>query len=274
VPPTWIRLASLNAAGESVLFTGGIGDVLALESFFPAEKRRNLRSIYYATRAAGTLRHIFDTLDDYRHVAQQTLWTDFSHFFCFFSKEEVHRRLQEAKKKPPGNWFMVQDWSIFSKFPHLQPSQFVGSSCLRQSMCQIKYHLPDRFITIVPESPNDTRDPNRKLQAAEWERIISYLVRENLHGVVVNSGTQTAPVHDRILDLSGQTTFGAAVEVLKLSQGYIGVDSSLSVLAAQRFYGNTGRLYVKSRNQHLYNYQRIYYAPHQSFGFVKHDLEL
>jgi hypothetical protein len=53
----------LNATGQRkklapepddgvILFTGGIGDVLALEAFMPEQQKRRIHTIYYATRAA------------------------------------------------------------------------------------------------------------------------------------------------------------------------------------------------------------------------------
>jgi len=251
---------------EYILFTGGVGDVLALESFFSGEKKSKIKGIFYAARSANTLIEIFSSLSCYKQCQHHILWNDFSKFFCFFSKAGVAGSLLNSKKQLPDVWPIVQDWSIGIHFPHLNHTSYHGSSVLQQQLCESKHTFHKPYYVIVPYSPNDARDPNRKMTSAEWNATIGFLNKKDILGVVLNSSAPTSPKHDRIIDLSGQTSILESIEIMKKGTGYIGVDSSLSVLAVKLF--DVNNVKIKSNNGHLYDNRRVYYAPHTRFNFV------
>lgn len=257
---------------EYILFTGGVGDVLALESFFSDEKKSKIKCIYYATRSAQTLIEIFSSLHAYKTCTHEVLWSDFSQFFCYYNKAGVLQNMQRSNKVIPPNWSIIQDWSIGVRFPQVGSLTHYGPSVLKQTLCESKHVFPKPYYTLVPYSPNDERDPRRKINQSEWVDIVKFLEKKDCLGVVVNSGTQQAPKHQRIIDLTGQTSMVASIEILKKGIGYIGVDSSLSVLASKLF--TSENLRIKSNNSHLYDHKRIYYAPNTKFDFLSHKISL
>ena len=88
-----------------------------------------------------------------------------------------------------------------------------------------------------------------------------------MKAVVLNVGNDFIPTDDVIINLNNQTNFLESIEILKKGSGYLGVDSSLSVLATKLF--PVSNLYVKSQNHHLQNFKHIYYMPQTDFSFIQ-----
>lgn len=287
---------------KSILLTGGIGDVIALESFFSDEQRQSLESIYYATRAHKTIRQIFEALPNYpslkRHVI---IWEDFSRVFAFHSKNELVEHINPQQGSTEQDWQArisryqrwmsllepVADFSISMRFPqcncYFRP--YNGSSLLKHKIADIfRFCLPGsdefllkerhriahlmtlgnlpnpvEFIIVCPCTINDRRDSGRDFKDYDWEFLKAYLTKRRCFGVILNIGDDPVPEHPLLINLTNKTSFLESVEILKKASGYIGIDSSLSVLAAKVF--SPPHLAIKSNNNHCYIWSAVYYAP-------------
>lgn len=238
-----------------VLLTGGIGDCMALESYWSPAFRHSVSKIFLACGNGCKIREL---LSKVYSCPIEVLWRkDFS-FFCFHNEKEVRRQF---------NLPDIEDWSIEVHFPYLANETFYGSSVLNHKLADVQA-LEKPFVVIVPDSPNEPR--LYKMNNDDWHKTIELLEREDKVGIVLNTGEPTNQKHKRIIDLTNKTTICEAVELLKQSSGYIGIDSFLSVLAVQTLNRNTIR--IKSANPHLYRYKEIYYSPHVKFPFLREEL--
>jgi hypothetical protein len=260
---------------NSILLTGGLGDILALESHIPEDQRRTLTTIFYATSKKEYIESFFRSLPNYANLKNHiVVWDDFSRFWCFYSKEECIRKLNESRKMPPTNFIRCRDFSINKVFNPIKQGTypFVGSSILRHKVADVeRFGLPNNYITLCPYS-TDKRVWERDFSLADWEESLKIIRSRNARGVVLNSGNDHVPDIPEIINLSNRTSLPEAVEVMKKATGYIGIDSSLSVLATQLF--SQQNLWVKSLNGHLYSNATVYYAPHKDFGFVSRSIRL
>jgi len=256
---------SFRRSKTSILLTGGVGDVIALESFFGDYERETLSTIYYATRNHKEIRSLFDSMSDIfpnlkNHII---LLDDFSEFFALHEKTEVSSKLSEF----PEDWPRVSDWSIMSKFNQFDSDYYTynGSSLLKKQVADISHlDLPDKYVVLVPWSHNDSIMKDREFTSEEWAEVLMFIENRGLKGVVLNTGE---PCNiDGLIDLTNQTTMPQSIEVLKRASGYIGVDSCLSILASQLF---DDILFIKSNNSHLYRWKHVYYATKKDFSFIK-----
>lgn len=248
----------------SIFLTGGIGDVFALESYMRDGERAALESIYYASRNHVQIEELFRSLPLPKLRRHEVVWQDFTDRFAFFSKGEV----AEAAGISPLEWDGVLDWSISIRFPEIGMGvrEYNGSSFLKHTLADIsRLELPDRFVVVVPHSPNDPRMRGRNFTEEEWAVVTGWLEREGVHGVILNQGDPCEFRHPRLVDLTGVTTMPESIEVLKKAEGYVGIDSCLSVLAAKLF---EDKLIIKSRNPHCYRHKHIYFAPKKNFKFL------
>lgn len=253
--------------------SGGIGDFFALESHLPERTRLGLRGLACATRAARSIRLMMATVratfPRYEPGASRwcpwpMLWEEFApDRFCWWSLPEVTEQL--GRDDLIGT---MEDWSILREFPRIAAGQlsFTGSSFLRYPLASVRWFgLPDRYIVVHPASANDRRE-QRDFDGADWAWLAGWLDRQGLPGVVL--GTDSGPLPDGadLIDLRNQTTLPEAVEVLKRAEGFVGVASCLSVLAAQLF--RDPRLVVKGPGTHVWQWRRVYFAPQTEFSWL------
>jgi hypothetical protein len=251
---------------EKILITGAIGDFLAIESMMTDFERENIKEVYYATRTYTSIMEIVEKSKCFPNLKSQIpLWTDFSQIFCFYRRSDIESRLNK-------NLTHISDYSISLKFAQHNKGliRYNNSSFIKNKTEDIsKFDLPDSFIVICPSSP-DKSLPNRDLQPYEWAIILNELEKHNRVAVVLNVGNDKIPESSKILNLSNKTTYLEGVEILKKGSGYLGIDTSFSVLATKIF--NNNCLGVKSNNRHLFDNLLNYYSPQTSFEFVSPNI--
>ena len=133
--------------------------------------------------------------------------------------------------------------------------------------------VPDRpYVAVVPHS-TWYAPPGRAFDAADWRALFAGLDRHDILGVVLCREPIPVPAHPRLIDLQSRLTVTQSVEVLKRAEGYMGIDSFMSVLAAKLF--PAARLSVKCVPG-CWGWQnaRHYFAPWTSFPWLTPKLEV
>ena len=258
----------MNPVKDTILFDGGIGDIITLESFFTDKQRQEFKKVYLATKHAKIISELWKKL--YPNMEIKTLDLKPPDGFAFYQKSEVTKALGDNK---PEDWGNVEDWSIMTKFDMFDPDNHTYSSLTKKKLADIShFNLPEKYAVIVNCSPSDTRDRKRPLNKKDWKAIFAKLKRHGLKGVVLVKGNNpNVPNHPDIIDMSNQTTVLESIEILKNAKAYYGIDSFLSIIGSRVFsYPN---LMVKTTNfKHLYRWRRIYYAPQKNFKFLQNKI--
>ena len=123
------------------------------------------------------------------------------------------------------------------------------------------------YCVIQPVTTRDKSRPRRALTYCDWFAVLSWLERERLLGVVVNDETTEAP--PGLLNLSGKLSILQTLAVMRSAAGYLGIDSFLSVLAAQL----PLRVFqIKTNRQHCHDWAHLYFAPHRAFPFLVSEI--
>lgn len=257
---------------RSILLTGGVGDVIAVESLMTDAERQSINCIYYATRAAKPCMELFDKLPTFPQLKKQTvIWKDFSKIFCFHDKQHLADKLcayqpnalQELARKLIAP---IEDYSIKKIFPENRP--YTYSSFINLKLISIKkFALPASYYCICPYSNNDKRNLRRDYDSADWGQTLKILKNRNSFGVVINIGDEPIPQDPHIINLSNKTDIKEAIEIIKHAQGYIGIDTAFSVIATKVF--RLENIIIKSLNEHCFNWAHIYFKPLTSFEFLK-----
>jgi ADP-heptose:LPS heptosyltransferase len=257
---------------ESVFITGGIGDVIAVESFLTNEEKESIITIFYATNKKDFIQILFDSLKSYKNLkSHSVVWDDFTKFWCFYSLEDFLNKTKLNNINPRLK--RSKDLSILNFFDkiHKKEVEYNKSSFLQNTLANIaNFNLPENSITILPYS-NDKRNKKRDFDVKDWENCIDFLKKNNFKGIVLNEGSDIVPENEIIINLSNKTSLLESIEILKFSNGYLGIDSWLSVLAAKLF--EIPLLQIKSNNQHCIFHAYCYFAPHTNFSFIKTQIE-
>jgi len=198
---------------------------------------------------------------------------------------------------------LVSDYSIKIKFNEIRRNQYKnhnGSSFLKYELVKDiknKFNLPSKYIVVHPCSRSSyRRAARRELTPYEWKLLLAEtpgasscrktgLFKDTLGGgdfrllegtsqqkiVVLNTWPDyPIPNNKNIIDLTNKTTLIESIEILKNSNGYFGIDSALSVLAAKLF--GPEKLYIRHygrRNKfHLWRNKDVYYYPHSHSSFI------
>jgi hypothetical protein len=258
-----------------VFISGGIGDVFAVESHLTEDERKTITTIFYGTQKADPIIKLFTALPNYTRLKQQSqIWSDFSRFWCFYTLNECVTRIITAGRGCPESLKESRDLGIMPRFSDIKSGRmkYTGSSFLKHKLTDIsRFNLPQKYIAVCPYS-TDKRVGDRDFNGSDWVACLEILDLMGMKGVILNKGSDNPFITPQLVNLGNNTEITEAVEILKGASGYIGIDSSLSVLAAQLFV--EPNLLIKSRNQHLYSNMDCYYAPHKSFDFVKREIRV
>lgn len=255
-----------NKPNRAIFLTGGIGDIFAVESFLTNQERERITTIYYATIKNKEIEELWKALPNYPNLQEHiTVWNDFSKFWCFSSMNDYLYYCKKIKIKPQIFFQNTTDLSISIVFGKINRKDifYNNSSFINHKLTDYPC-LPNDYIVVCPYS-SDKRLIGRDFDLKDWENCLKYLEDNKKIGVLLNKGNEIVPIHNNIINLSNKTTITECVEILKKSKGYIGIDSSLSVLATKC---NFEVLKIKSINPHLYNYINCYYSPNNDFNFV------
>lgn len=232
----------------SLIFNGGIGDFFVMESHWIGEKKDALEAIYWRHENRNILQPLIEQNPKLKHVKHFDGW----------------------KVQPPENAY---EWRLFECFAN-DCSQYVGSSFLKLPNIKIdQFDLPSEFFLILPSTPANCQAHRqvRDLDQSEWALILDELEEQGIPGVVVNGpGADPAPIHDLIVDLQGQTTYAQSIEIMKHAVGFMGIASSLTVLASQLFQPNA--MLVKGPEDNLQMHKHLYFAPITYFHFLRKHL--
>jgi ADP-heptose:LPS heptosyltransferase len=280
-PPAKLVRASTTAKTpsdpppNSIFLSGGLGDVFAIEAFFDDATRHQLQTICHGTQKMNIIKDVFRGLSSYPNLRNhQNTWDDFSSFWCFYSKTECETKLRHHSIGKTKEFIHARDYGIFECFPKIRSGawKYSQSTFLKERLADVShFNLPKRYLCVCPYS-SDKRITDRDFNSTDWQQLLNYLDDNDMYAVVLNDAMEHVPLSNRIIDLSRRTNIHEAIEVLKASRGYVGIDSSLSVLAAKRF--DAESITVKSRNKHCYENKEIYYAPLTDFKFLKSNISL
>lgn len=254
---------------KSIFLSGGIGDVIAIESFLSDQERQSIQTILYATNKRIFIEELFKSLTSFPKLENHiSLWDDFSDFWCFWSLEDYISKTKEKHTQLNSKLQDCKDLSILRFFQEIKKgnANYNESSFLKEKVANISHlNLPHDYLVIVPYS-TDKRIKERDFNKHDWDEILVNLKNHDLYGLVINSEKEMVPKNKLIIDMSQKTKILESIEILKGAKGYFGIDSWISVLAAKLF--DVPNLQIKSRNVHCYDNAKFYYAPKTSFEFL------
>lgn len=243
------RALAPNRDTKSIFVTGGIGDVIALSCFLAVPV--GLETIYYATPKFGFVSEYLRRLcPEAEHVS---LWDNWSSRECFYSLPQFQRDSGSHEAAD------ADDWSILTVFH--RPLTFRGWPL---SPTSLPRSLPKRYAVLAPFTTDKSN--SRDFTAPEIAEAISVARRNAMPLVVLNHGEDAPLEGPGIINLQNQTTLLESIAVTRSAEMFIGVDSSMSVVASKTLPAN--RLLIKSSNPHCLRWQHIYFAPHRSFDFI------
>jgi hypothetical protein len=225
---------------EYIVISRAIGDFIAFESFLTDKEKINLKEVIYLS-SNKTTPH-FECINK-------------SKFYNKNCKKTIIKRphgINEIKNNLINHYFnenqeinkdkVLIDWNFYEgKYEQLLKKENLKNySFAKEKLCEIdKFKLPNKYISISGWTYSRTK--KRLFEIEDWHETIKILKTSNIKGVILNNQNwylnnlwfKEILQEDCFVNLTGETNYFEAIEIIKNSKGFIGIDSSLSIIATQ-----------------------------------------
>jgi hypothetical protein len=264
------RLAGLPTPGaDRFLFTGGVGDFLALDSWMDPAYRAGCRALLWAAPNAALIRELIAACPAWpRGIAHVDLWTDFSSRRAWYNFVELE---DAVGREALAN---ADDWCAARIFPEILSGGHTwhGSPLLAGPplVDLARLDLPSRYTLVCPATVS-THRLDRFFSPGEWDWTVARLAARDEVGVVVGTGDDPVPDHPRLRNLMNATTLLEAAEISRRCSGYVGIDACWTVLAAQVLPDSD--IVIRTTIDHVYRYAKVYYGPRPGYPFLVRSLD-
>ena len=236
---------------NKILFTGGLGDIFAVEARMTEAEKYGAREIYLATPGAKFVRqalayhYLWDKLPITEIMTREQILKHAPSKYCIHNLAELTTTCKAAGLPMPPNG--VIDMGIIRTFTEIRAGQrpWSGSGF---AFPRTKCDLACDFVS----TSGDTRINNRSFTLLEIAAVREYAQQNKL----------------TIMELGeNKTTFAEYVGYVLGCREFIGIDSAASVLAAiDKVTFQDKKIFVRSNNKAWYAHRSQWYPP-QSMDF-------
>jgi hypothetical protein len=268
----------INEKKKYIIVTGGIGDFIALDYIY---KFSVLNNIIFISSQSIKLRNLLKQIPFLKNE-YYALYFDFK----LINKPGFDNNQQLFTYFPLLNNNHIKTINISDYFPkiktHLLRFHKLGCAITHRKIIEdikLKFNLPENLVFITPFTEDNRIDcikcnkihtfTNKKKCTLtrnfinyDYLNTINFLKNNNLIGVIISSTYIEIPEgidKNLFINLSNSTTLLEAIEILKISKYYIGIDGLFSIVASKILDKNN--IFIKSNNKHLYRWKHVYYLP-------------
>lgn len=232
---------------RKICLKNGIGDCFVYES---RTEFQEVGAIYWATPARKACVSILEIT--HPHITHHNVYEGFDTDAFPRSLTGDQARNLWLERVPRD----VENWAMEEKFRQNMP--YCGSKTLKTTLCRVR--KPARKYWVIQHDTPLNGESQRRLRAldkGDWREVLKLLHERRVKGCVLNTSDAEPPPDDpSIINLIGQTTVAQSIELLKRADGYVGIDSWMSTLAAQLF--DVDHLLCKVINPHGLQWGRVY----------------
>lgn len=249
---------------HNVILTGGIGDVIAVESFVFKKYHNKIDNVFLATRGYKEIELLLKTV--YPEINIINLFPKFpDEFYAFMTAKQVLDYLYDndyynigviGLQKSDNVLVDLSIYPIFNKIKNGELKYDESSFIIKKLNPLNNFDLPNEYVSVITTS---NRDPyhkarGRNLTTDEIQNVVDVCKKNEIKGVCVYCNC--IKPHNDLIHIKNSTML-ESLELVKNSVGYIGIDSWLSVIGGYVF--NNKNIKIKSFNQHAFDNRECYY---------------
>ena len=224
-----------------IVVSKAIGDFIAFESFLTDTEKINLKEVIYVSRNESTPH--FECIDKSKFYNKNCKKTIIKSTSDIENKKALVNSYFDKNPEIERDKVLI-DWNFYRN-NNIENKPIIENiknySFIKEKLCEIdKFKLPTEYVSISGWTYQRTK--KRILEIKEWHEIIKTLKKYNIKGVIVNNQTwylenswfvEILKNENCFINLTGQTNFFEAIEIVKNSKYFIGIDSCLSIIATQ-----------------------------------------
>jgi ADP-heptose:LPS heptosyltransferase len=259
---------------EYAYVTFGIGDFIAFESFLTDKEKASLKEIIIfgnknhsnETRCSLIKNNIF-----YNKKIKITIIPKPNMEIIGFTRERaslLRSHMSNNLHLANNKYKMLVDYRFYNQNDQykkiIENQNFKNYSFVKQKLCEVdKFKLPQQYISISAWT-RDNPNSKRLFYIEDWHETMKILKSNNIKGIILNNQklyldnlwVQEILKEDCFINLTGETNYLEAIEIVKNSKGFIGIDGSLSIIATQALQEKS--IIIKANNysgaHRLFNY--------------------
>lgn len=256
-----------------ILFNGGLGDFIVVESFLTDSEKNEVSEIALASRSLTPIKELIENYPIFPNLQKITVFFDnWEKVFSFVDIPHIENLNKELGLNIDLTFIKTFiDYNIINIFPQINS----GSRQLQNSRLfvqkSISIQLPDLFGIINPYSPSDRQNGKRDFTTTEWNNVISNIEKLGHKFYVINTSDDFVPNHLLLVDLSKKTSIIESLEIAKKASYYIGIDSWIPAILSKIM--PPENLVIKTTSSHYMQYLNIYLNPIKNYGNVHGGLE-
>ena len=227
---------------EYIVISKAIGDFIAFESFLTDKEKINLKEIIYLSSN--------ENIPQFECISKTKFYN--KNFKKTIIKRPKGINELEFKNNLINNYFhenqeinkdkVLIDWNFYEgKYEQLLEKENIKNySFVKEKLCEIdKFKLPNKYVSISGWTYSWTK--KRLFKIEDWHETIKILKLYDIKGVILNNQNwyldnlwfKEIIKEDCFINLTEKTNYFEAIEIVKNSKGFIGIDSSLSIIATQ-----------------------------------------
>jgi ADP-heptose:LPS heptosyltransferase len=235
---------------EYAYITFIIGDFIAFESFLTDKEKANLKEIicFGNKNNNDTRHHLIKKSIFYNKKIKITMLPRINKEKIGFTRERaslLKNYMSNNLHLSNNKYKILIDYRFYNQndqYKEILKNQNIKNySFIKQKLCEIsKFKLPQEYISISAWTYNIVKS-GRLFNIEDWHETIKILKSNNIKGVILNDQKwyldnlwfKEILKEDCFINLTGKTNYFEAIEIVKNSKGFIGIDSSLSIIATQ-----------------------------------------
>ena len=229
---------------EYIVITYAVGDFIAFESFLTDKEKANLKEIICFSKGK--------CIPHFECVKKSKFYNKDCKKICverpdgiddFKIRNKLLINYLNKNPKIDKNKILI-DYNFYNgndEYKEILKNQNLKNySFIKQKLCEVdKFKLPNKYISISAWSYYYKK--NKVFNIEDWRETIKILKLNNIKGVILNDQKwyldnlwfKEILKEDCFINLTGETNYFEAIEIVKNSKGFIGIDSSLSIIATQ-----------------------------------------
>jgi ADP-heptose:LPS heptosyltransferase len=235
---------------EYAYVTFAIGDFIAFESFLTDKEKKNLKEIiFFGHNNTDVRHHLIKKSIFYNKKIKITMLPRINKEKIGFTRERsslLKNYMSNNLHLSNNKYKMLIDYRFYNgndEYKKIIENQNLKNySFIKQKLCEVdKFKLPNKYISISAWTWDKNMLSGRVFNIEDWYETIKILKLNNIKGVILNNQNwyldnlwfKEILKEDCFINLTGETNYFEAIEIVKNSKGFIGIDGSLSVIATQ-----------------------------------------
>lgn len=247
---------------KNIVHTTGIGDFLAIDSYFNDDEKSKIENIYFINELSkqNNIKNIIKSSKKYNpNVNFISLWNNYLDYWD-------HRRSIIYKNKINLKSTLVDFEFIWGTQEYKETKNLKNYYFSKEKLTNIdKFNLPEKFCLIITYT-----NPERLFDKRDWQQTLKILSFLKIKGVILGQINKLNLNNKNLINLNKKTSIIEAIEIAKKCSFYLGIDSFLSIVASSHL--KNDRIQIKTKNKNATENFNFYYPCQKNNKIIRNNI--